>query len=161
MRLVIADTGPINYLILIGHIDILPALFERVILPNVVRDELFSCKAPSAVRAWIASIPDWIEVATVSGTDDAALQDIDLGERAAIRLAAALHADLLLMDDRKGVRAAEQKGLRVTGTLGVLDLAADRGLLDFAQAVQKLQRTNFRQPQALLEMLQEKHTKEK
>jgi len=33
VRLVIADTGPVNYLILIGQIDILPALFEKVILP--------------------------------------------------------------------------------------------------------------------------------
>ena len=40
MQLVIADTGPINYLILIGHIDILPALFEQVILPSTVKDEL-------------------------------------------------------------------------------------------------------------------------
>jgi predicted nucleic acid-binding protein len=32
VRLVIADTGPVNYLILIGHIDILPALFDKVIL---------------------------------------------------------------------------------------------------------------------------------
>ena len=40
MQLVIADTSPINYLILIEHIDILPALFEKVILPSVVRDEL-------------------------------------------------------------------------------------------------------------------------
>ena len=38
MQLVIADTGPINYLILIGHIDILPTLFQKVILPAVVRD---------------------------------------------------------------------------------------------------------------------------
>jgi hypothetical protein len=39
VQLVVADTGPINYLILIGHIGILPALFEKVILPAVVRDE--------------------------------------------------------------------------------------------------------------------------
>jgi predicted nucleic acid-binding protein len=40
LQLVIADTGPVNYLILIGHIDVLPALLEKVILPDVVRDEL-------------------------------------------------------------------------------------------------------------------------
>jgi predicted nucleic acid-binding protein len=34
VQLVIADTGPVNYLILIGHIDVLPALFEKVILPR-------------------------------------------------------------------------------------------------------------------------------
>ncbi len=40
MQVVIADTGPVNYLILIGHIDILPAMFEQVLLPSAVRGEL-------------------------------------------------------------------------------------------------------------------------
>ncbi len=62
MRLVIADTSPINYLLLIGHIDILPKLFERVIVPEIVRDELTHPKAPAVVRNWIASPPDWVEI---------------------------------------------------------------------------------------------------
>jgi predicted nucleic acid-binding protein len=41
--LVIADTGSVNNLLLVGHIDILPALFGNVILPSVVRDELTDC----------------------------------------------------------------------------------------------------------------------
>jgi predicted nucleic acid-binding protein len=57
--IVVADTGPINYLILIGHIDVLPILFERVILPSAVRDELMESKAPTAVRDWIAAPPYW------------------------------------------------------------------------------------------------------
>ncbi len=40
MQLVIADTSPINYLILIGHVDLLPRLFERVALPDAVETEL-------------------------------------------------------------------------------------------------------------------------
>ena len=71
-------------------------------------------------------------------------------------MAVSLSADLLLMDDRKGANAAQSKGLRVTGTLGILDLAAERGLADFARAVEKLRQTNFRVPQALLEALLEK-----
>jgi predicted nucleic acid-binding protein len=61
------------------------------------------------------------------------------------------------MDDRKGVSAAQRKGLRVTGTLGILDLAAQRGLAEFAQAVEQLRQTNFRVPQTLLDALLEKH----
>jgi predicted nucleic acid-binding protein len=88
---------------------------------------------------------------------DASLKGIDAGERAAIQLAAALNADLLLMDDRKGVSAARMKGLRVTGTLGILDLAAQRGLVDFATAVERLRRTNFRVSEALLDALLKKY----
>ena len=46
MRLVIADTGPVNYLILIGHIDLLPRMFERMVLPAAVQTELSSSLAP-------------------------------------------------------------------------------------------------------------------
>lgn len=159
MRLVIADTGPLNYLILIERIDLLPALFEKVILPTAVQSELSSNKAPRPVQHWIANRPAWVDVreAPVSRAEDASLEEIDAGERAAIQLAASLNADLLLMDDRKGVNAAQRKGLRVTGTLGILDLAAKRGLADFTQAVERLRRTNFRVPQALLDSLLEEH----
>ena len=53
MRVVVADAGPIHYLVLIGHIEILPALFEKVIIPFVVPDELARAAAPDAVRNWI------------------------------------------------------------------------------------------------------------
>ena len=159
MRLVIADTGPLNYLILIGRIDLLPALFEKVVLPTTVRSELASSKAPTFVRAWVANLPTWVEVceSPFSHAEDASLQGIDAGEKAAIQLAVSLNADLLLMDDRKGVNAAQRKGLRVTGTLGILDLAAQRGLADFTQAVERLRKTNFRVPRALLDALLEKY----
>ena len=161
MRLVIADTGPLNYLILIGHIGLLPVLFEKVLLPATVQSELASRKAPPFVRDWVANLPAWVEVreAPLSQAEDASLQGIDAGEKAAIQLAVSLNADLLLMDDRKGVNAAQRKGLRVTGTLGILDLAAQRGLAEFAQAVEQLRQTNFRVPQAVLDGLIEKHRK--
>jgi predicted nucleic acid-binding protein len=82
---------------------------------------------------------------------------LDEGEAAAIALATSLGADLLLMDDRKGAIVARSKGLRVTGTLGVLDIAAERGLVDFAQAINRLRRTTFRIPGALLDSLLKKY----
>jgi len=65
VRLVIADTGPINYLILIGHIELLPVLFEKVTLPAAVQSELTSHKAPDAVRNWTANPPAWLEAPTL------------------------------------------------------------------------------------------------
>lgn len=148
MRLVIADTGPINYLILIGHIEILPRLFERVIVPDVVMSELSHELAPASVQRWVAAVPGWLEVEESAAF--ALSAGIHKGEAAAIALASRLHADLLLMDDRKGVIAAETRGLNVTGTLGVLDLAGEHGLLDFGEAVSALQLTTFRMPLAVL-----------
>ena len=155
MRLVIADTGPINYLIQIGVIELLPRLFGRIVLPVAVRTELSNPAAPLTVRRWIADPPTWLEVAETRGFE--MIAGLHLGQGAAIALALRLSADLVLMDDRKGVTAASQRGLRVTGTLGVLDLAAERGLVDFGEAIKRLEGTTFRKPEALLESLLRKH----
>jgi predicted nucleic acid-binding protein len=118
VRLVIADTGPINYLILIGNIDLLPALFENVILPSAVEAELADPDALPSVRNWIAHPPAWLAVhETPSSGFDKASAELDEGETAAIALAISLDADLVLMDDRKAVKVARAKGLRVAGTL--------------------------------------------
>jgi predicted nucleic acid-binding protein len=111
--IVVADTGPINYLILIGHIDVLPVLFERVILPSVVRDELTDPQAPLPVQNWIAAPPGWLDVRQATSMNDVSLASLDDGEKAAITLAIEFHADLLLMDERRGVRIARSKGFRV------------------------------------------------
>jgi predicted nucleic acid-binding protein len=153
VKLVIADTGPINYLLLIGQIEILPSLFDKVILPSVVREEL--SEAPAVVQSWIDAPPVWVEVrhTTHPRVTDAAMANLDAGEEDAIALAVELHADLLLMDDREGVIAARNKGLTVTGTLGVLGLAAQRGLLNLAEAFEALKRTNFHYRQEIMDQL--------
>ena len=135
-------------------VDFLPLLFERVILPVIVKVELAAPGAPPAVRSWIAHPPVWLEIHETQGLDDSSVKGLDEGETATIILAASLNADLLLMDERKGTLVALQKGLRVTGTLGVLDMAAERGFVSFALAIERLRRTNFRIPKAVLNTLQ-------
>ena len=66
--------------------------------------------------------------------EDPALDSLDRGESVAIALGMRLKADLILIDDRKGAAAALSRGLQVTGTLGVLDLATERGLVDLPDA---------------------------
>ena len=159
MRLVVADTGPLNYLVLIAAIDVLPKLFEQILVPAAVYDELAHADAPAPVRAFIAQMPDWLEVRPNPdrSDDDADDLTLDEGERAAIALATSIGADLILMDDRAGVAVAYRHGLAVTGTLGVLDLAARRGLLDLATAFAKLRATNFRYPPEIMDALLAQH----
>jgi predicted nucleic acid-binding protein len=49
--IVVADTTPINYLILIGEIEVLPELYGQVIIPHAVCEELLRSRAPGAVRS--------------------------------------------------------------------------------------------------------------
>jgi predicted nucleic acid-binding protein len=155
VRLVIADTGPLNYLILIEHIDLLPRLFQKVVLPTAVQDELMDIDAPPEVRSWIARPPAWLEIVAAPGAMGPVI--LGAGETAVIALAESLHADLLLIDERKGVKIARNKGFRVTGTLGLLEVAAQAGLVDFVEAAERLRRTTFRSPDALLETMLKKY----
>jgi predicted nucleic acid-binding protein len=144
MRLVVADTSPIFYLLSIGQIELLPRLFKTVFVPDAVHTERSHPTAPPVLREWIAERPSWLEVMQVDLIDDAALQPLGAGDRAAITLALSMRADLILIDERKGTSVAITKGFTVTGTLGILWLAAKGGLIDVADTLAKLKRTNFR-----------------
>jgi len=143
MRLVVADTSPLFYLLSIDQID----------LPDAVYKELRHPAAPAIMRDWATDLPAWVEVIPVDMLDDPALVPLGAGERAAITLALSLHADLILIDERKGTRAAINKGFEVTGTLGVLGLAARRDLVDLADAFTRLKKTNFRYRQEIMDAL--------
>jgi len=56
--IVVSDASPLNYLILIDAVRVLPQLFQRVYLPHRVAEELAHPTAPPTVRAWIASPED-------------------------------------------------------------------------------------------------------
>jgi uncharacterized protein len=146
MIVVVADTSPLNYLIQIHCQDLLPALYERVLVPPAVITELAHPATPAAVRTWLAHKPEWMVIGKLQSLSDApqALPGLDPGEREAIQLALEAHADLLLMDEKLGVRLARRRGLRVIGTLGVLVQGADHGLVDINVAVERLQTTDFR-----------------
>jgi predicted nucleic acid-binding protein len=148
--LVIADASPLHYLILIASTDILPALFDRIVIPRAVAAELQHPQAPIAVRVWMATTPAWLDIQDVGTAPDASLSHLDRGEQEAITLAQALHADLLLMDEWEGRREAVRLSLMVTGILGVLERAAQRELLDLPATLMRLLTTNFYTPANLV-----------
>jgi predicted nucleic acid-binding protein len=122
--IVVSDTSPINYLVLIELHDLLPKLFDRILIPEAVHRELQSDAAPVPIQRFLAEAPDWLNVRSSSAIDPA-LQPLDSGEREVIALALSTGADAVLLDERKGRHAARERGLRVSGTLGVIRLARD------------------------------------
>jgi predicted nucleic acid-binding protein len=155
--IVIADTGPLNYLIGIGEIEILPRLYGIVLIPPSVGDELRRSTAPEVVRAWIENPPGWLETRAPTQVPDAKLLQARLGpgERDAILLAQELKADELILDDLRARKEAQRRQLHFIGTLGVLRSAGKRGLLDLKDALARLRQTNFHISEELLDRLLE------
>jgi predicted nucleic acid-binding protein len=156
--IIVSNTSPINYLILIGYIHLLPELFQQIIIPQAVYRELSDASAPSPVQTWIATPPDWLKIQPVNQPSDTILDLLDPGERAAIILAQEINADLLLLDDMKARRTATERGLAITGILGILDQAATMKLIDLPVAVQSLQNTSFWASDNLFQKLLDKHS---
>ncbi len=148
--IVVADTSPLNYLIQIDCIHLLQPLYGNIVVPFGVLEELSVPGSPAVVRLWAIDRPDWIDVRTPSSQPDADLVLLDKGEREAIQIAVELHADRLLMDERRGRVEAERRGLTATGTLGVLLAAGKLQLVDPEAAYLRLiAETSFRTSAAL------------
>ena len=109
--IVVADASPLNYLILIGAADVLPALYGSIRIAPAVASELSVAGAPDAVRRWFETKPDWLAVTAPQDISDPRLAHLDAGEREAITLAIELRADLMLMDERDGRASAQACGL--------------------------------------------------
>lgn len=111
--IVVADTSPLNYLILLKHPEVLQTLYGQVVIPRAVAGELKSRKSPEAVRRWIQDPPEWLRVLEVVAKRDPELEKLDDGEREAILLAQELRADALILDEKArkaGSCAAEYSG---------------------------------------------------
>lgn len=140
--IVISDTSPIRYLCQIGRIDILPAIFGSVVVPNAVAAELSREATPQAARDLIGNPPGWLHIRAPS-RPTAATGDFGDGELQAIALALELHADYLIIDDWGARTIAERQNIAVIGTLGALKIAARRGLVELEQAINELQLCGF------------------
>src|ERR1700721_2435722 len=140
--MIVADTGPLNYLVQTRNTQLLATLFGKVFIPFEVKEELQHARTPPEVRAWIADPPFWLtilgpgpRIVTVSG--------LHPGELAAMERAERLGRQPLLIDDQRGKLEAIRRGLPVIGTVGVLYKAALAGIVDFEQQLNVLLQTNF------------------
>lgn len=156
--IVICDTSPICYLLLIEQIQILNQLFNQITIPSAVQKELLAEQTFSQIQAWIADPPPWVSIQPVSQLLDNLPSNLGPGEQEAISLAVRLQANLIILDDWDARQAALSQGLTVTGLLGVLYRAGTQGLLDFYNSIDRLQQTSFRASPALIQQFLEKYS---
>lgn len=151
--IVVADTSPLNYLILIGATDLLPTLFEEIVVPNAVAKELLHPRASPVVRTWMSVPPPWLKLHSTVPDHHPELNSLDPGEREAIELALSIGAELILIDEVQGRQQAVKMNLKIRGTVGVLEQAARLGMIDLEAAIRKLTTTNFRLSPALRDVV--------
>ncbi len=142
--IVVADTTPLNYLILTDETALLPLLYKQVLLPPAVAAELRDWRAPDQVRAWLASPPPWLRIEQFPPRTRPEVSTPDPGEREAIELALEREVHTVLIDEARARRKALMLGLEAQGTLGILGAAARLGQCDLLDAFRRLEATNFR-----------------
>jgi len=155
--IVIADSGPLRYLVVIEQVHLLPLLYGSIVVPPSVVNELTQTATPQTVRVWMDDLPEWVAVKFPQKPMPIFPSVLGSGEQEAIALAQELSAAVLLVDDEAARIEAERRDIPVQGTLGVLDLAAEHDLLaDLPAAIQKLRATNFRASNKLFDFFLER-----
>jgi predicted nucleic acid-binding protein len=157
--IVVSNTSPLIALANIDHLHILPSLFGTVLIPTRVAAELASPARPLIVRGFVATAPTWLAVRQVSHV--LPIPKLHSGEQEVIALALEVTADLILIDERDGWRAATARGIATIRTAALLAQAAGMGLIDLREAFDRLRRTDFRVPGKALDRLLQEHLERK
>jgi len=129
--IIVSNTSPLTSLAAIGQFDLLRRLYGRVHIAHGVWDELNADGKRWPGRDEVAAA-DWIEHHAVQNRALVTVlqRDLGLGEAESIALALELGADLVLLDEKEGRRAAKRLGLSVVGVVGILLEAKTKGAVD-------------------------------
>lgn len=96
--IVVADTSPLNYLVLLGKVYLLNEIYAHVLIPPAVLSELCHSGAPKQVRNWAFDLPDWAQLSSEVAVDPTLPRTLGPGECEAISLAMSVSATFVLLD---------------------------------------------------------------
>jgi len=152
--LVISNTSPLFYLHRLGHLELLHKLYGRVLVPEAVVEEL------KAGRDQGEDVPDiadhnWITVCSVHVPEVVTLiMDLGPGEAQVLAMALENPGSLVIIDDRLARELAKARGIRITGTAGVLLKAKHAGYIKSVKSLlRKLTQMEFRLSEATVDII--------
>ncbi len=155
--IIISDTTPIISLIKINRIDLLEQLFQEVFIPEAVYNEL-TTNSIFANETEIVKNCTFIKTMSVQNHKSVtllqAVSGLDDGESEAIILADELKPSALIIDERKGRKVAQQLGLNITGTIGILLQAYSEGKITKDEVklyLDNLKKNNIRLSDSLIQ----------
>ncbi len=143
--IVISDTTPISNFIQIDKLYLLKDIYEKIIIPQEVYNELMELEEFGFSMSFLIE-SDWISIETPQNTNliQNLSRDLDLGEVQAIVLAIEKTNSFLLIDEKQGRSEAERLNIPIIGTLGVLLIAKERGMItEIEPSLEKLREIGF------------------
>lgn len=125
--LVIADSGPIISLVLADKLWILDELFDEIKIPKAVWNEITLDES----KPFIPKIKEYFakKVQEITGVNELTFV-MDYGESESVILYRESKANFLLIDDKKARMIAENFGIQCIGTIGLLSISKDKGIID-------------------------------
>jgi uncharacterized protein len=129
--IIVSNTSPIINLASINQLTLLSKLYEKIIIPQEVYQEIVVIGTGQPGSSEVKSY-DWIKTQNIKNRAlvEALKIELDDGEAGAISLAIELNADLLLIDEKLGRSTASRFGLKYIGILGLLVEAKSKGLIE-------------------------------
>lgn len=157
--MVVSDTTPLITLLKVQHLDLLEKYFGEVQIPVAVFNEL-TCDSrfiKEAEQIRNCSFIKVVEIVNIKSVDLLRrVTGLDLGESEAIILSDEMQADLLLMDEARGRDVAEQMGLKIMGTIGLLMSSYQSGIIsadDIRQCIEIVRSSGRHIGERYLQML--------
>ena len=139
-NVIVSDTSCLILYNKIGELELLHKLFGRIVITETVAKEF---KRP---------VPRWIEIINpTTNLHIGLLGFLDAGEATSISLAKELKEVLLIIDESKGRKVAKELGITISGSLGVLLAAKNKGIISSVKPIiQKISETDFRLSEELI-----------
>ena len=134
-EIIISDTSVLIILSNINELDLLQKVYGKIITTAVI------------AKKFNEPLPQWIEIRDIVNPESQKILEtqIDKGEASAIALALETPHSLILLDDYKGRKMAQNLGLKFTGTIGVIIKAKLSGIItSIKPIILKIRQTNFR-----------------
>lgn len=147
--IVVSDTSALIVLAKLNRLSVLPVLFGNVYIPPEVLDEFTGMATKYTAPGLVTNTTTWLHIQAPKV--QTVYKGLHPGETAAIALAKELLADFLIIDEKAGRKIAAMEQVRIIGTIGILEKAADADLLDLAQTFAELKQMKFYLPHQLLD----------
>ena len=123
--MIIGDSSALVSLATMDRLDLLEKIFGKIYVPQAVYDEVTISYKPQSVK-----LKEFLSNKVVSVELDISKMGLGQGELEAIALYKNMNSDFLLIDDRRAKKFAQLNGVNVIGSLGVMILAKESGLME-------------------------------